>query len=121
VDEDTDEWRMNQAEDMLMAASDTETLTNHNGIRQYMKAVVKFREALLVVAHIARGQPGRGPELLSICHTNTAGGGHRNVFVEDGYVVLATRHHKGYKATLNVRIIHRYQPREVITINLEGE
>jgi hypothetical protein len=77
VDGDADEWRMNQAEDMLMAASDAETLTNHNGIRQYMKAVVKFREALLVVAHIARGQPGRGPELLSICHTNTVSGRRR--------------------------------------------
>jgi hypothetical protein len=28
-------------------------------------------------------------------------------------VVLATRHHKVYKATMNVRVIHRYQPREV--------
>ncbi|KAN0072970.1 hypothetical protein V8E54_009084, partial [Elaphomyces granulatus] len=52
-------------------------------------------------------------ELLSVRHTNTAGGGHRNIFVEDGYVVLATRHHKVYKATMNVRVIHRYQPREV--------
>ncbi|KAN0087412.1 hypothetical protein V8E54_001100, partial [Elaphomyces granulatus] len=89
------------------------TIMNEKGIRRYMGAVVKFREMLLVLTHVAGGQPARGPELLSVRHTNTPGGGHRNIFVEDGYVVLATRHHKGYKATMNVRIIHRYQPREV--------
>ncbi|KAN0081745.1 hypothetical protein V8E54_003043 [Elaphomyces granulatus] len=54
-------------------------LTNENGIRLYMKAVVKFRERLLVVTHVGGGQPARGPELLSVRHTNTAGGGHRNI------------------------------------------
>ncbi|KAN0085602.1 hypothetical protein V8E54_002069, partial [Elaphomyces granulatus] len=50
---------------------------------------------------------------LCICHTNTAGGRHRNVFIEDGYVAMATRYHKGHSSTLMPRIIHRYMPREV--------
>ncbi|KAN0069260.1 hypothetical protein V8E54_012889 [Elaphomyces granulatus] len=77
------------------------------------EAVVKFREKLMVLVHITGGQPARGPELLSVRHTNTAGGRHRNVFVERGYVAMATRYHKGNSATLSTRIIHRYLPREV--------
>ena len=40
---------------MPIAAAEAETLTNENGIRRYMKAVVKFRERLLVVTHVAGG------------------------------------------------------------------
>ncbi|KAN0066893.1 Protein of unknown function (DUF3505) domain containing protein, partial [Elaphomyces granulatus] len=86
---------------------------NEAGIARYMKAVVKLRERLMVLVHITGGQPARGPELLSVRHTNTAGGRHRNVFIEDGYVAMATRYHKGNSATLSTRIIHRYLPREV--------
>jgi hypothetical protein len=35
------------------------------------------------------------------------------VFVEKGYIAMATRYHKGNSATLSARIIHRYLPREV--------
>src|SRR5882762_7221704 len=98
---------------MPIAAANAEALTNEAGIRQYMKAVVSFREKLVVLVHITRGQPARGPELLSIRHTNTASGRHRNVFIEDGYVAMATTYHKGNSSTLSPRIIHRYMPREV--------
>jgi hypothetical protein len=80
---------------------------------RHTKAVVRFREKLLVLVHITGGQPARGPELLSIRHANTVGGRHRNVFIEDGYVAIATRYHKGYTSTLSSRVIHRYLPREV--------
>ncbi|KAF7444189.1 telomere-linked helicase 1 [Pyrenophora tritici-repentis] len=59
------------------------------------------------------GQPARGPELLSVRHSNTVQGGHRNIFIEDGMVVFVTRYHKGYKVSGDVKIIHRYLPREV--------
>jgi hypothetical protein len=98
---------------MPMTAATAEQLTNEAGIGKYMKAVVRFREKLMVLVHITGGQPARGPELLSIRHTNTAGGRQRNVFVEDGYVAIATRYHKGHSATLAPKVIHRYLPREV--------
>ncbi|KAN0066823.1 hypothetical protein V8E54_015112 [Elaphomyces granulatus] len=94
-------------------AANAEQLMNEAGIGRYMKAVVSFREKLMVLVHITGGQPARGPELLSIRHTNTAGGRHRNVFVEKGYIAMATRYHKGNSATLSAGIIHRYLPREV--------
>jgi hypothetical protein len=57
--------------------------------------------------------PGRGPEVLSVRHSNTVQGGHHNMFIEDGMVVFATRYHKGYNDSGDVKIIHRYLPREV--------
>ncbi|KAN0066828.1 hypothetical protein V8E54_015117 [Elaphomyces granulatus] len=98
------------AESLPITAAAADALTNEAGVRNYMKAVVRFREKLAVLVHITGGQPARGPELLSIRHTNTAGGGHRNVFIEDGYVAMATRYHKGHSSTQMPRIIHRYVP-----------
>ena len=58
--------------------------------------MVAFREKLAVLMHISSGQPARGPELLSVRHSNTVQGGHRNIFIEDSMVVFVTRYHKGF-------------------------
>ena len=63
--------------------------------------------------HITGGQPARGPEILSVRHSNTAKGGHRNIFVKDGLVVFVTRYYKEYAMSGDVKVIHRYLPREV--------
>jgi hypothetical protein len=68
---------------------------------------------LAVLVHIVEGQPARWPELGSVRHSNTVKGGHRNIFIEDGMVVFVTRYHKGYNVSGDVKIIHRYIPREV--------
>lgn len=75
--------------------------------------VAPFKEKLLVLIHVTGGQPARGPEILSVRHSNTAEVGHRHIFVEDGMVVFVTRYHKGYALQGDVKIIHRYLPREV--------
>ena len=84
-----------------------------DSIDRLMSRVVEFREKLLVLMHISGGQPARGPELLSIRHSNTAHGERRNIFVEDGLMVFVTRYHKGYTISGKMKIIHRYLPREV--------
>jgi RecQ family ATP-dependent DNA helicase len=86
---------------------------NTHEVERYMDRVVAFREKLIVLMHIAGGQPARGPEIMSIRHSNTVKGGHRNIFIEDGMVVFVTRYHKGYSVSGDVKIIHRYLPREV--------
>jgi len=91
----------------------TESGVNRQGIESYMARVAEFREKLLVLMHITSGQPARGPEILSIRHSNTVRGGHRNVFIENGMVVFVTRYHKGYSLSGDVKIIHRYLPQEV--------
>ncbi|KAF9733878.1 hypothetical protein PMIN01_08221 [Paraphaeosphaeria minitans] len=78
-----------------------------------MDRVVAFREKLIVLMHMTGGQPARGPEIMSIRHSNTVKGAHRNIFIEDGKVVFVTRYHKGYVVSGDVKIIHRYLPREV--------
>jgi hypothetical protein len=81
-------------------------------IERYIQSVVQFREKLAVAIHMTASQPGRAPELLSIRHRNTEGG-HRNVFVEDGLIVIASKYHKGFYASNDAKIIHRYLPRAV--------
>jgi RecQ family ATP-dependent DNA helicase len=87
--------------------------TNTKGIAMYMERLAEFREKLLVLMHITGGQPARAPEILSICHSNTIKGGIRNVFVENGLIVFVTGYHKGYQVSGEMKIIHRYLPREV--------
>ena len=79
----------------------------------YLSRVVEFQEKLLASIQFTWGQPARAPELLSIRHENSMIGGARNMFIEDGMVVLVARYHKGYQMTGDVKIIHRYLPREV--------
>ena len=86
---------------------------NRVDIEKYMQSVVDFRAKLMILMHTTSGQPARGTELTTIRHSNTAGGKHRNVFIEDGRVVFVTRYHKGYNIKGDVKIIHRYLPREV--------
>jgi len=84
-----------------------------DGIQRFFGFVADFKEKLAVLVHITSGQPARGPELLSIRHRNTAAGGQRNVFIEDGLVALVTRYHKGFYASGDAKVIHRYVPRAV--------
>ena len=86
---------------------------NRQEVERYMDRVVAFREKLAVLVHIVEGQPARWLELGSVRHSNTVKGGHRNIFIEDGMVVFVTRYHKGYNVSGDVKIIHRYLPREV--------
>lgn len=83
------------------------------GVQRYSQQVMKFREQLLLCIHLCGGGPARGPEILSICHRNTTRGEQRNVFLDRGAVVVVARYHKGYSISGNVKIIHRYLPREV--------
>jgi hypothetical protein len=56
--------------------------------------------------HIIARQPARGPEIISIRHSNTVKGRHRNIFIKDSMVVFVTQYHKGYSVSGNVKIIH---------------
>jgi hypothetical protein len=86
---------------------------DREAVEQYMGRIVEFREKLAVLMHIAGGQPARGPEILSIRHSNTIKEEHRNIFIENSIVVFVTQYHKEYNVSSDVKIIHRYLPREV--------
>jgi hypothetical protein len=44
---------------------------------------------------------------------NTASGGIRNIFIEEGLVSFVAIYHKGYRSSGNIKIINRFLPREV--------
>jgi hypothetical protein len=79
----------------------------------YLQRVAHFREKLAIAIHVSGGQPARAPELLSIRHCNTDSGGRRNVFIEDRLVTFVSQYHKGFYASNDTKVIHRYLPREV--------
>jgi hypothetical protein len=115
---DSERWLFNQAGQDASIRSQfikpgSQSGVDRQAVERYMDRVVEFRKKLAVLMHISGGQPARGPELLSVRHSKTVQGGHRNVFIEDGIVVFVTRYHKGYNVSGDVKIIHRYLPREV--------
>jgi RecQ family ATP-dependent DNA helicase len=79
----------------------------------YQRHVERFQELVWVLMHLSGGQPARTPELLGMRWKNTAYGGVRNIFIEEGLVAFVAQYHKGYQSSGNIKIIHRYLPREV--------
>jgi len=80
---------------------------------QYKRRIERFLELLLVLIHLCGGQPSRAPEILRLRWKNTGNGGVRNVIIEEGLVEIVAQYYKGYRSSGNIKIIHRYLPREV--------
>lgn len=80
---------------------------------QYRRFADRFLEKLLVAMHFTAGQPARAPEIMSLRHRNTANGGVRNIFIDQGLVVFVTMYHKNYERTGKLNPIQRFLPREV--------
>jgi hypothetical protein len=79
----------------------------------YQQHIKRFKELLLILMHICGGGLARAPEILGIRWKNTKQGGIRNIFIKDGLVAFVTGYHKGYQSNNNIKIIHRYLPREI--------
>ena len=82
-------------------------------VEAYQQEIERFQELLLILMHISGGQAARAPKLLGIRWKNTEQGSVRNIFIEDGLVAFVTTYHKGYRSSNNIKIIHRYLPREI--------
>lgn len=46
-------------------------------------------------------------------HCNTVNGGVRNIFIHKGLVCFIAAYHKNYRSAEQVKVIHRYLPREI--------
>jgi hypothetical protein len=82
-------------------------------VRSYEQQVERFREGALAMMHMLGGMPGRSTEVMGIRHSNTANGGVRNIMIDRGMVCFITSYHKNYRSSEQVKVIHRYVPREV--------
>lgn len=86
---------------------------NKSGINTYIDRVKVLLHKLLVLVHVVGGQPARGTEILSVRHSNTVTGKHRNVFIIHGMVAFVPRYSKGSRHTGRPKVIHRFLPSEV--------
>ena len=74
-------------------------------VDKYYRKIEQFQERLLVCMHIVGGQPARAPEIMSIRHQNTANGGIRNIFIDQGLVLFVTAYYKGYEYSKKIKLI----------------
>lgn len=90
------------------------TELNEKAVHQYMRAVKKFKERLIVLVHMCAGAPARSTELISIqCENGKYARSQRGIFVDNGLVMFVTMYHKGFSASQSMKIVHRFVPREV--------
>ena len=86
---------------------------NRSGIKTYLNQVKVLLHKLLVLIHVVGGQPARGTEMLSIRHSNTVVGKHRNIFIIHGMVAFVPQYSKCSRHAGRSKVIHRFVPSEV--------
>ncbi|RJE16981.1 hypothetical protein PHISCL_10682, partial [Aspergillus sclerotialis] len=67
-----------------IGATNSQVIWHQKAVADYLSRVDRFLERLLLLVHLTGGQPGRATELLSLRHSNTVQGRHRNMFMEHG-------------------------------------
>lgn len=82
-------------------------------VTAYQQWVDQFLRRLLVLIHMTGGQPARATELISIRHSNTPEGRHRNLYIEHGLASIVTSYHKSQSISNSIKVIHRYLPRAI--------
>jgi hypothetical protein len=92
----------------LDTADDGTKIWRQKAIDQYEAVVEEFLKRLLVLIHIASGQPLRENELFSITWYNTQR--RRNAYLKHGLVMLYTTYHKGQQQTGKLKDNIRFLP-----------
>jgi len=95
--------------DSFLDTADDRTKTwRQKAIDQYESVVEEFLKRLLVLIHMASGQPLRESELFSITWYNTQR--RRNAYIKHGLVMLYTTYHKGQQQTGKFKDNIRFLP-----------
>jgi hypothetical protein len=93
-----------------MAKVETEGIRfKPEAVAKYKRKVEQLMEQLLILVHVTGGQPARGTEITILRYLN-AQQNMRNVYIQDGRVVLVTRYHKAQVSTGQLRVIPRFLP-----------
>jgi len=80
-----------------------------NAVAEYENAVQHFLESMMVLTHVASGQPARRPELLGLRVCNRQAD-KRNIFVHNGHIIFILTYHK----SLNIVHASRYPLRVLL-------
>lgn len=90
---------------------------NDDAVVEYLQAITRFKEELIVLVHMSAGAPARSTELTSIQRENGKDArSQRGVFIDNGLVAFVTTYHKGFSASQSMKNVHRFVPREVSEI-----
>jgi hypothetical protein len=104
--------------DSFLDTADGGTKTwRQKAIDQYESTVEEFLKRLLVLIHMASGQPLRESELFSITWYNTQR--RRNAYVKHGLVMLYTTYHKGQQQTGKFKDNIRFLPAAISDLLLD--
>ena len=80
-----------------------------HSVKSYLRKIKRFKELLLFIVHLTRGQPARGTEITGIRFKNGFSQD-RNIFVVAGQVVTVTRYHKSQAEVDTPKVIPRFLP-----------
>lgn len=80
-----------------------------HAIVEWQRKLRMLREDLMILTHIWGGQPGRGPELTTLRHSDSWQL-IRNVFIQDGQVMIVTDRDKMKAIRENGRKVARFMP-----------
>jgi hypothetical protein len=76
-----------------------------DGVARYDKSVNEFLELLLLAINWTCGQTGRGTEMLCLLYKNKMSAD-RNIFVQDGQIMIATGYHKSQAVTEDLKVMN---------------
>lgn len=74
-----------------------------DGVATYRKSVIEFLELLLLAINWTCGQTGRGTEMVSLLYRNKMSAD-RNIFVQDGQIMVGTDYHKSQAVMDDVKV-----------------
>ncbi|TVY12548.1 hypothetical protein LARI1_G009653, partial [Lachnellula arida] len=104
--------------DSFLDTTDDGTKTwRQKAIDQYEAVVEEFLKRLLVLIHMASGQPLRESELFSVTWYNTQR--RRNAYVKHGLLMLYTTYHKGQQQTGKFKDNIRFLPAAISDLLLD--
>ena len=78
-------------------------------VAEYTSKAETFLEQLLVLIHLTGRQPARGTELTTIRHRNVLQN-LRNIYIEDGQVIVVIEAHKSQAVMDEPCVISRFLP-----------
>jgi hypothetical protein len=82
-------------------------------VREYNEALKTFRFRLLMLMHISGGQLARETELIIVQYKNGPYGDIRELFIDNNIIIFVIAYNKIMNITAQIKIIHRYLPREI--------
>jgi len=78
---------------------------NQGKIVEYERTVDEFLSLLVILTNVTCGVAGRGTEMLSMRYCNSRESD-RNVFVEDGQIMIVTQYHKSMAMMDSLKVTH---------------